>query len=658
MKILPLLVALSAAPAAPRWWMDTPVRLVQTNLREIDAGLDPRRLARQAAEFPANALLFGMGGIVAYYPTRTEFHYPSPHMPPGRDLFGEMLREAHARGIRVIGRFDLSKAQKPVYDAHPEWFLRPAGGRPVVYNGLYSTCINAGYYRAHALKILSEALERYEVDGLFFNMFGNQFADYSGNPIGPCQCDGCRSRFQERYKRPLPAVADAGYMEFMRASAREVAGLFADLIHRKRPGAAFLTYIQQHTDGIMSESNTGVNRPLPLWPYSASDNVNRARNSEPDKMAFNLCMSFVDFPWRFVAVPRAEIRLRLWQAMAHGAGPALAMLGTLDQEDRSAIAAARPVFAWHARHEELYVGQRSAARVLLLGGRQADYRGLFRILTEQHIPFAVSDNLNWLQDPDRGYDLVIAPGPAPRELDAYLRRGGRVLTTGAEPPALSVPAAVRRWPRTRASLRIHDHTLFPLLKDTNLVFLDGEYTELPPSPRPLLTLIPPAMFGPPEKVWVDKTESEKPGLLLTGYGKGRLAWIPWDAAGLYYRHSSEGHAGLIAGLIDHLLPGGRQVKTNAHPLVEITLMRQLRSGRTLVHLVNLSGHSNTAYFAPLPMRNIAIQVLGEYGSARSVSLGSKLELQPAAGYTGFVVPTLEDYEVVVLESAPAAGKVK
>jgi hypothetical protein len=44
----------------------------------------------------------------------------------------------------------------------------------------------------------------------------------------------------------------------------------------------------------MSECNTAVGRPLPLWPYSASDNGNRARNSEPDKMLLNLCMSFVD----------------------------------------------------------------------------------------------------------------------------------------------------------------------------------------------------------------------------------------------------------------------------------------------------------------------------------------------------------------------------
>ena len=214
-----------------------------------------------------------------------------------------MLREAHARRIRVIGRFDLSKTQKPVFDAHPEWFFKRANGEPAIYNGLYSTCINGNYYREHALTILAEALERYEVDGLFFNMFGNPSTDYSGVPMGPCQCDACQARYRARYGRDVPATADADYRAFMADSSREVAATIAELIHRKRPNAAFLTYIKDHTDGIMSESNTAVGRALPLWPYSASDNVSRSLGSEPDKIAINLSMSFVDFPWRYAHVP-------------------------------------------------------------------------------------------------------------------------------------------------------------------------------------------------------------------------------------------------------------------------------------------------------------------------------------------------------------------
>ena len=643
-------IVVTSAAAEPRWWMDEPVRLLQTNLRETDSTLDAQRLVRQVAEFPANALLFNMGGIVAHYPTHVDFHYASPHLPPGRDLFGEVLQAAHACGIRVIGRFDLSKTQKPVFDAHPEWFFVRTNGEPAIYNGLYSACINGGYYREHSIRILTEALERYEVDGLFFYMFGNPPADYSGNPMGPCQCDACRTRFQARYHRPLPTNSrDANYGEFLAASAREVAAMLAELIHRLRPQAAFLTYIQDHTDGIMSESNTAVGRALPLWPYSASDNVNRARNSESGKMAFNLCMSFVDYPWRFVTVPSAEIRLRLHQSLAHGGALALNMHGTLDQEDRQALLAGRPIFQWHARHEDLYAGQHNAARVWLLRGDSISYRGWFRLLSEQHIPFAVSDNLKWLTDSSRSYDLVIAPSGAPADLDRYVRDGGRLLLAGPNVPTLPVGKVISRREHTQGSWRIHDHVLLPSLKETKLLFLDGPYVELAPLEKPLLTLIPPAMFGPPEKVWVDKQETSIPGLVLADHGRGRLAYVPWDVGGLYYRHSSPAHGGLMTDVVDHLLPRGRQLRTTAHPLVEITVMRQPTRNRTLVHFVNVSGHADTAYFAPIEMLDISVELDAPFRRATAVDLNKRLRVAVSGPYHRFTLPRLNDYAVVVLE---------
>lgn len=647
---LVLLPAITHAQPRPRWWMDEPVRFIQTNLPETYSTLDPKRLADQLAEYPANVLLFNMGGIVAQYPTRVEFHYPSPHLPPGKDLFGDMVREAHARKIRVVGRFDLSKTQKPVFDTHPEWFFKRTNGEPAIYNGLYSACINGGYYHEHAPKILAEALERYEVDGLFFNMFGNPSSDYSGQPMGPCQCDACKAKFTAKFNRPLPASSqDPDYRLFMDESAREVARMISELIHRIRPNAAFLTYIQDYTDGIMSESNTSVTRALPMWPYSASDNVNRARNSEPDKMSFNLCMSFVDYMWRFITVPPAEIQLRLWQNLAHGGPPALVVVGNLDQEDRQSLIAAKPIFEFHKKHEDLYVGQTSAARVLLLTGNINSYRGFFRLLSEEHIPFVVSTNMKWLQDAPRTFDLVIAPSGASPELERYVRGGGKLLVSGSTPP-FGIGSAVAQRPATQGAWRIHDHSILPSLKETNLIFLDGEFAELSPLEKSLLTLIPPAMFGPPEKVWVDKVETRIPGLVIKELDKGKIAYIPWDVGGSYYRHSSQGHSGLMKDVIDHLLgPDGRQIKTNAHPLVEITVMKQPAKNRTLIHLVNLSGHSDTAYFAPIEMRDIFIGLKGEHRTARAVGANQPLLLESLRSSQRLTLPVLKGYEVIVLE---------
>jgi hypothetical protein len=99
-------------------------------------------------------------------------------------------------------------------------------------------------------------------------------------------------------------------------------------------------------------------------------------------------------------------------------------------------------------------------------------------------------------------------------------------------------------------------------------------------------------------------------------------------------------------LIDQMLPRGRQLETDAHPLVEITLMRQ--GDRHLVHFVNLSGHSQTAYFDPLPVQDVQVRVMGPFRSAHAVRAGMSLGVSRAGEYAAFRLPSLDEYELVEL----------
>ena len=630
--------------------MREPIRWVQTNLRENDAALNPARFIGELAEFDGNALLMAVGGISAFYPSKVQFHYVSPYIPKGHDTFGEVLKEAHARGIRIIGRFDFSKTHQDAYDAHPEWFFKKANGEPAPYNGLYQACVNGGWYREKAVEILSEALDRYDVDGLFFNMFSNPAADYSGNPLGICHCDNCKRLYRSRFGRDLPDKPDADYQAFLHDATVSMSETIRKLIKSKRPDAALVGTSPEIGDVVFSESNTAVKRPLPLWPYASSDNVSRARNTYPQKMAVNQCMSFLDYPWRFAMVPRAEIRTRLWQNVANGGAAAINVHGTLEQEDRSALETARPVYAWLKDHQQYYVGQYPEARVLMLGGgtrgfrgTEAAHRGMFRILSEEHIPFGTVDNLEWIGK--RDVDLVVGTGEVPKELEAWVRNGGRLILASSTAPPLDLGKVVKLWKDPDgAYFRIRDKSMFPSLKSTDVTFMYGEYLQV--EGKGPLTFIPPSMYGPPEFVHVDWKDTDAPGLILKEYGKGMVAWLPWNLGALYYRHSSEAHAALMRDLIDRMLPHGRQLKTNAHPLVDITLMRQ--GDHHLVHLVNVSGHFITGYFDPVPMKDIQVQVKGTYRSARAVRSGRDLTLTRAGEYASFTLPSLEEYELVEL----------
>jgi hypothetical protein len=99
-------------------------------------------------------------------------------------------------------------------------------------------------------------------------------------------------------------------------------------------------------------------------------------------------------------------------------------------------------------------------------------------------------------------------------------------------------------------------------------------------------------------------------------------------------------------VIDRIHPE-RQLMTNAHPLVEMTLMKQ--GGQTLVHLINMTGTSQTGYYPPLPVKDIQVQVAGAFSQALAVRNPAGLRVHANGKYTEFVVPQLSDYELVVLK---------
>jgi hypothetical protein len=448
------------------------------------------------------------------------------------------------------------------------------------------------------------------------------------------------------YAREIPERADDDYRRFLLASAREVSAAIGKLIRQERPRAGYFNYMLESTDGIMSESNTAVRRPLPLWPYSASDNVNRALNSQPGKLPVDLNMQFVDYWWRFATVPRQEIALRMWQNLANGGALTFEVNGTLDQQDRQAYETARPIFQWAAANEKHYTGLRNAARVLLLAGPASrgddSYRGIFRLLTEEHIPFAVSENMDWLGT--RPIDLVIATDWAPRGLQPYVERGGHLMVASSHPPEFPIARVITTTPDVKGYIRVRNHDMFPSLAATDLLLLNGPFTTLEGDGSNSLSLVPPSMIGPPEKVHVDMRDTTTPAIVTRSLGQGTVAWLPWELGALYYRLSLPAHAGLFRDCLARLYPE-RQLTTNAHPLVEVTLMEQ--AGRTQLHLINLSGHSETAYFAPIPMREIRVDLRGAFHNARAVRHPMDLKIRTRGGYSEIILPELLDYELVV-----------
>src|SRR5690606_510701 len=103
-------------PGNTGWPSDTPWsrsnnrRATPTNLPAYEAALNVDSLVADLQHFSANTLIINAGGIMAFYPTKLQYHYTNPHMQP--NMLQEVIEKCHNAGIRVIVRFDFSRAHK------------------------------------------------------------------------------------------------------------------------------------------------------------------------------------------------------------------------------------------------------------------------------------------------------------------------------------------------------------------------------------------------------------------------------------------------------------------------------------------------------------------------------------------------------------------
>lgn len=657
-------------PPAPGWWL-SPQRMIQTNLREIDASMDLAAYVAALRDAGANVVLFNVGGIVANYPTALPFHFRNPYLRS--DLTAEVIGRLHAAGLRVIARFDFSKINEELGRRRPEWLSRDGRGEPFPpYNGQMPTCLNGGYQQEYMLEVLAEAIDRYPLDGVFFNMIGYPRSDYSGRQLGVCQCGNCRRRFREFAGLDLPKdVREGGetwrrYEEFQRMTIAEQFTRVNGLIKARSSALAICTYTDAGVDLIRKESNT----PLGRWLYDDTERARRARLEFPGKQLANTAVHFIDIPFRHAAVSPFLTRQRLLQQMLNGAWLDFYCIGPFHaQEDRTGLDEVGDIFRFHRDHERWLNGATELADVALAADTDAppeEFRGWMKVLTEAHLPYELTAVRGTA--PLAAPALVVPVGAtldaqALRRLDAYVEGGGRLLLTGPPSAALACLGAVETGPvqppahATYLRLRPEDKARLadPLFDLLDLVFLEGEFWPARPAPDAdgLLRLIPQAMYGPPEKCYYTSV-SDVPGLHLRRHGKGAVAWFPWRPGAHYLKQGHAGHAALAVAALERLLGTPRRLRTSAPALVEINRRGDAAATYELISLINHTGLSDNVLLAPVPVHDIELAVTARVPvrSARLLHAGRELSSRLAPdGAVHLRLPALAGYEVLLLEYA-------
>lgn len=629
------------------WWQK-PQRIVQTNLRLVDADLDPRTLAKHLCDFGATAMLFNVGGIFAWYPSKLELQAPNPRLDRDRDLVGEMVEAAHAVDIRVIGRYDLSKGTENAFDRHPDWFCRGRDGKPFEYHGTYQACVNGGWYRAQALEILRETLSRYPLDGLFFNMFGYLRTDYSYDSYDVCHCDNCRRAFRDFAGTDLPqsyGATEPAFREYLRFQDRTSQALraeFRTLIKEIRPDIA-ISNMGKDSDFFRGEVNRRLDRAQE-WIYQSGEQARTFRSMGSNRIRYSSAVThFVDFPWRYASESAPLQSLRLAQQLASGADPHYYFMGMPTQPDREPLAEVRRMFGLHSNYEKHYADLESAACVGLYasaksaryGGPQPvrAFRGAYQALIDAGIVFDVVHDSRAVDDDfvawHKRYDVIILAGIScmseqeARALDAYVDAGGCLLVIGdggtRDETGRQLSAFRLQSLPVDGEFTLHDSmrggymkvdASSPLGIDTDLVLLDGPYYEVTAKPgaKSVNSIQLPQRFGPPELCYPEpECDSQLPGLISGAFGKGRVTFVPWQADELYYTHCLSPHRELIVSQLQAMSrPAVAALSTAGR--MEITVQRQRTSGDLLVHLINYSGQSGNGCLEPIPVHDAILRL--------------------------------------------------
>jgi hypothetical protein len=529
--------------------------------------------------------------------------------------------------LRVIARVDFAGARRDVLDAHPEWFCRDRDGQ-VVGSGRYSRTCPVGEYQnsAFAHPVLTEILDRYDVDGFHVN---------AGGFGGFCCCDCCQAAFGRpipmgpeagqdawrdylRWRRQAIAEQFAGYYDVMRGMKSDVF-FMAELAGQEHPGWAFhnahhlpsladsFSQILVTTGGVRSA------RSSRLWVGMSADCV-RAAGAQP---IINIKAQMRDAGVPLTMMPPAEFDFYAAAAIAHGAGLKLPTFGIPEfQSDPRAVPAVAGALGAMEQLADVLDTQEPFAKVGLVWPEEAiflaqsagrspepaaeEFVGAYTALKSRHVQFRVLYDELLSPQQLEGLDAVLVPtavGLTDAQGEAlidFAGDGGRVVLCEAD-VAMPLPSPL-------AELLGADPGADPIAPPYAQRALDGPawLAEAGPLPlrEPCRKVTPPADAdiwmhaasptgkGIPEDIGREESTGEAALLKLT-VGKGNLIYCAGAPGREVVAMGHIDHAQLLCGMLlddDDALAG---IVTDAPCCIDVQVMRW--SGGVAIHLVNATG---------------------------------------------------------------------
>ncbi|KAJ0426800.1 glycosyl hydrolase 6-domain-containing protein [Aspergillus carlsbadensis] len=680
---------------SPRKWWHDPFSVVQTNLREIDAGMDVEAVADWVKDHGASAWLCGVGGIQAHYPTQLTFQSTNPYLAKraSRDLVGDAIAAAHSRGLKFLARMDFSKIAPNVAAEHPEWCYRSPEGKLQEHTaGLVSVCPSGGYYQERICDILEEVASRYKIDGLFFNWATMNEEDYFKVYHGVCHCTNCRSKWlaYAGEETPLPkGPEDATYglwLVFSRQIIDDVTARIRAFISERLPNAALIRGTT--ADIIYQESNNEIGREF--WPHSTSEWVSSWIAYRPHVPVLANSTCFIDMRYRMAGEEPAQFAQYFIQCLSRGGTPSTYMMGIPGKIPYPCLPLAREITQFHARWRDVYRDFTPCAITGLvrpdrghMGSKEyteslSEFRGVYLALQEKHIPFDIvaMEHLPGIEangSLDRYRNLLLPnlgrlPPEAVAIFDSWVNRvGGVLIATGAVScnqesglvdfqslPVRKRLAGVTEGPQIWSSymapvqkrgIHYYEGPIIPLVgAGYEYDWKDHAVTEF--------QVLPHAPFAPPEKAY-GNLQSEQPGIGVLDHGlhgsSGKGVVVAFTVGRAYYETGLTCCRDLLVSVLEKHAVQERLIFDLAEQ-VEVTIHRTSPS-TVVVHLVNMSGTRKVNFGTHVRLPGGSIRIKGAHEGISAKALRANQALAVEKGVIR--LPALDLFEVVVIGGVSA-----
>jgi Hypothetical glycosyl hydrolase 6/Beta-galactosidase trimerisation domain len=704
--------AAAFSPAPPGF--DKPMRWAQLNLTEDDVALMDRAYwLDYFRRIHADALCLSAGGVVAFYPTRIQYHHRSKWLPGHEDFWPVMLEGCQKQNMVVLARTDPHATYDDVAEAHPDWLsVGPDGKkRPHPdYPGMWLTCTLGPYNLDFMTDVTQEIVELYDVNGVFSNR-------WTGN--GMCYCEHCRQDFRAAFHEDLPMDRDPRNPVYRNYLAWEEARRFAiwekwdGVIRKTRPGARYIANSGGGAASGLDMKKVGELSPTLfadrqcrehlMAPWANGKNGKEYRSTMGDKAIGGIFNVGIVSPYRWLNSTKSPAETRLWvqDGMANGLRPWFNMVsGQL--HDRRGQKVIEDLYVWHYQNEKYFRNTAPVARVGIVYSQQTaqfysgphnlarlvedPQLGMYQALIDARIPFEMVHELNLDATNLSRFKTLILPNVAAlsdeqcAQLRSFVKGGGGLVATyetslcdeQGNPRTdfgLADLFGASFVSRVNSKAPLQNTYLYPQktspfypsllkqLEDADTIIGGTWQLEVKAhagTAQPLLR-IPAVANLPMEKTFWTVEKTEVPDVVMSQAGAGRVVYFPWDLDRVYWEVMARDHAMLLINAIEWVTSEPVPLRVTGQGMFDATAWLQEKS--MTVHLVNLTNpmamRPQMHEFIASPPQKVEVAIPHGKHVAKVHAL---MKTGPVphtidGGRLRFEVASVLDYEVIAVDFA-------